>query len=215
MTAPARPRPLRRDAEANRQHLLDAAGRLMAERGLATPLEDIAAAAGVGIGTLYRRFPTRAELIEALFHERLAAYLADLEEAVAMADGWEALTWFLERATERQIADRALAELIEHDLGPGAIRQLRERVLPLAEALVDHARASGRLRPDFTVSDLAMVQHMLAGVGATTCHVSGTAWRRYLTILVDGMVAMRSGPTPAGEPALNIGQLKRLRERPE
>lgn len=209
---PATPRPLRRDAEANRQHLLDAAGTLMAERGLGTPLEDIAAAAGVGIGTLYRRFPTRGDLVEALFQDRLAAYVADLEAAVAMPDGWDALTWFLGRSAARQIADRALSELIEHDLGPATLRELRERVLPLAEALVDHARAGGRLRSDFTVSDLAVVQHMLAGVGAVTSPVSDTAWRRYLTLLLDGMVTSRAEPTPGAEPALSMADLEKARE---
>lgn len=202
---------LRRDAEANRQHILEAAGRLMAERGLATPLQDIAAAARVGIGTLYRRFPTRAELIEALFQDRLAAYVADLEAAVAAADGWEALVWFLRRASARQIADRALNELIEHDFGPGTIHQLRERVLPLAEALVEHARASGSLRPDFTVSDLALLQQMLACAGTATIALSDTAWQRYLTIVVDGLVVSRSGPTAPAEAALTIEQLERLR----
>ncbi|HET9071258.1 MAG TPA: helix-turn-helix domain-containing protein [Acidimicrobiales bacterium] len=206
-------RPLRRDAEANRQHILDAAGRLMAERGLATPLEDIAAAAGVGIGTLYRRFPTRADLVEALFQDRLAAYVADLETAVGTDDGWEGLVWFLSRAAARQIADRALSELIEQDLGPDTIRHLRDRVLPLADTLVEHARASGRLRADFTVGDLALVQHMLAGVGAVTSPVSPTAWRRYLTLLLDGMLARREAPTPAEEPAPTVAQLKHVHDQ--
>jgi len=203
---------LRRDARANRQRILEAAGRLMAEHGLATPLEDIATSAGVGIGTLYRRFPTRTDLVEALFEDRLAAYIADLETAVGMTDGWEALVWYLDRATARQVADRALAELIEHNPGPGIIQQLRERVLPLAEALVEHARASGRLRPDFTVSDLALIQHMLAELGTATSLVNGTTWQRYLVIILDGLVDSRVHPTPTKQPALTIDQLKALRE---
>lgn len=209
---PAGGRPLRRDAAVNRQHILEAAGRLMAERGLGTPLEDIAAAAGVGIGTLYRRFPSRTDLIEALFQDRLAAYVADLEAGVAMPDGWEALVWFLQRSTARQIADRALHELIEHDCGPETIRELRERVLPLAQTLVDHARATGQLRADFTLSDLALVQQMLADIGAATCALSATAWQRYLTIVLDGLLTRRTEPTPATEPALTLEQLKQLRD---
>lgn len=203
---------LRRDARENRQRILEAAGRLMAEHGLATPLEDIAMSAGVGIGTLYRRFPTRTDLVEALFEDRLAAYVADLERAVAMADGWEALVWYLDRATARQVADRALAELIEHSPGPGSIQQLRERVLPSAEALVEHARASGRARSDLTVSDLALIQHMLAELGTATSVVSSTAWRRYLVIILDGLVGSRTQPTPPEQPALTIDQLQALRE---
>jgi len=205
-------RRLRRDARANRQRILEAAGHLMAEHGLTIPLEDIAADAGVGIGTLYRRFPHRDDLVEALFEDRLAAYVADLETAVAMPDGWDALVWCVGRSATRQLADRALSELIEHSLGPGPIRQLREQVLPLVERLVDHARASGRLRPDFTVSDLVLVQRMLVSVGTTTAPESDTAWRRYLTILLDGMVTRRSEPTAMTDAALTVGQLKKLRD---
>lgn len=203
-------RPLRRDARANRQNILDAAAQLMAERGLAAPLEDIAARAGVGIATLYRRFPTRSDLIEALFEDRLAAYIADLQTAVAMADGWAALVWYIRRSTARQVANRALSELLEHNLGPRTIRQLRQQVLPLAETLVDHARASGRLRSDFTVSDLALVQQMLVGVGAATAVADEHVWQRYLTLVLDGMITCREGPTPAAQPPLTLEQLKAI-----
>lgn len=221
-------RPLRRDAQANRRQILEAAGRLMAERGLNTPLEDIAAAAGVGIATLYRRFPNREELVEALFQDRLTAYITDLETAVAMADGWEALAWFLDRATSRQIADRALSELLEHGPSEGTIRRLLEQIWPLAEVLIDHAKASGRLRTDFSVSDLALLQHMLVAVGsATTCGGPSAAaqagpagrrpdgsptgpWQRYLTILLDGLVTSRRETTPLTQAALTIDQLQEL-----
>lgn len=211
---PAPVRPLRRDAEANRQHILRAAGRLMAERGLATPLDDIAAAAGVGVGTLYRRFPTRAALVEALFHDRLAAYLADLQAAAAMADGWEGMLWFLRRAAARQIADRALTELLEHDIGTEAIRQLIDRIWPLGEALVERAKATGRLRPDFDVSDLAFLQQMLVAVGAAVQPLRPTAWERYLDFVIDGIVAARSAPTVAAEPALTLQELHDLHALP-
>lgn len=204
-----RPR-LRRDAEANRQQILEAAGRLMAVRGLATPLEDIAAEAGVGIATLYRRFPTRDDLIAALFRDRLAAYLSDLEAAAAVPDGWDGLVWFLKNASGRQIADRALSELVEHDSGQEAISQIRDRIRPLAQTVVRRAKATGRLRPDFTVADLFFVQQMLVTVGAGTIAVSDTAWERYLTILLDGLVTSRTGPTRPAAPALSIDQVEEL-----
>lgn len=206
---PVAVRRLRRDAEANRQHILEAAGTLMAERGLATPLEDIAAAAGVGVATLYRRFPTRTTLIEALFQDRFAAYLADLETAVGMPDGWEALLWFLRKASGRQIADRALNELLDHDPGADTIRHLIEQVKPLAMRLVERAQATGRLRPDFTVTDLGFLQKMLVAVGAAMLPVSDTAWERYLTFLADGLIAARGEPSPAAA-ALTVDQVQRL-----
>ena len=206
--APAGSHHLRRDAEENRRHILAAAGRLMAERGLATPLGDIAAAAGVGIGTLYRRFPAREDLVEALFEERLAAYLADLEEALAIPDGWDAFVWYLRRSTAREVADRALSELLDLELPAGAVRRLKERVIPLGEALLERAKAGGRLRDDLTISDVVLVKHMLGNVGALLARVDGTAWERYLDITLDGLVASREQPSRPSRPALALEQLK-------
>lgn len=208
--SPAPGRRLRRDAEANRRQILEAASRLMAERGLATPLEDIAAEAGVGIGTLYRRFPTRAELIEAVFQDHLDIYIALLEEAVAMPDGWEALLWFLEQATARQIDDRALNELLEHDLGEQAVRQIQDKVTPLVEALVARAKRSGRLRRDFAASDLAFLQQMLVALGSATVALGDRVWKRYMTMMVDGLVRGRGEPTPTGHQALSMDELREL-----
>lgn len=201
-------RRLRRDAEANRRQILEAAGQLMAVRGLATPLEDIAAEAGVGIATLYRRFPTRDDLIAALFEERLATYLSDLEKAAAMPDGWDGLVWFLKEASGRQIADRALSELVEHDTGQEAIRRIRDRIRPLAQSVVRRAKATGRLRSDFTVADLFVVQQMLVAVGARTFAIEAGAWERYLTILLDGLLSSRMTPTRPAAPALTFDQVE-------
>jgi len=199
---------LRRDAEENRQQILAAAGRLMAERGLATPLGDIAAAAGVGIGTLYRRFPARDDLVEALFEDRLAAYLADLEEALSIPDGWNAFVWYLRHSTAREVADRALSELLDLELPPGAVRRLKERVIPLGEALLERAKASGRLRPDITITDIVLIKHMLGSVGTLLGGVDDTAWERYLDIAIDGLVASREGPSRPSRPALALEELK-------
>jgi AcrR family transcriptional regulator len=95
MTSPTRP--LRRDAERNRQRILAAAGELFAERGLSVTLDDIARHAGVGVGTVYRRFPDKNELIDALFEDRLKALCAAAEAALASDDPWDGLVLFLER----------------------------------------------------------------------------------------------------------------------
>ncbi len=204
------PRPLRRDAEANRRLILEAASVVMAERGLSAPLEDIAAEAGVGIGTLYRRFPTRTDLIEAVFQDHLGIYMKVLEEALAIPDGWEALLWFLDRATARQISDRALNELLEHDPGEESIRQVQEKVAPLVEALVARAKRSGRLRRDFAVSDLAFLQQMLVALGSATAHLGDRVWKRYMTMVIDGLVRAREEPTPTSHKPLSIEEMRDL-----
>jgi AcrR family transcriptional regulator len=202
---------LRRDAEANRQRILDAAGQLMAKRGLATPLEDIAAEAGVGIGTLYRRFPSRRDLIEALFEDRVRAALADAEASLSIPDGWEALVWFLEQSAAREIADRGLGQVIQHGMGSKSIETLRERFAPIAEKIFERARASGRLRPDVTPTDLAVIERMVVAAGVMTVHIDEQVWRRYLTFVLDGLMTGRAGPTAPDLPALDVEQIQKIR----
>src|SRR2546421_2113634 len=147
-------RPLRADAERNRQRILDAARELFAERGLGVTLNDVAHHAGVGVGTVYRRFPDKAQLIDELFEQRLAEIHALIEEAIEDPDPWHGLTRFLEGALEVQARDRAVKELLFNTPG-GAERvaKMRTRMLPLASVLVTRAQESGQLRPDAAAQD--------------------------------------------------------------
>src|SRR5919204_6811010 len=142
-------RPLRKDAERNRRRILDAARDLFAERGLAVTLNDIAHHAGVGVGTVYRRFPDKAQLIDGLFEQRLEEIGELLQAAARDPDPWRGLTGFLERTLALQAADRGLKELL---LGaPGAwerVAQTRAQLRTHATELVARARAAGKLRPD-------------------------------------------------------------------
>src|ERR1700755_49398 len=120
MSAPAADRPLRRDAEQNRRRLLDAASEVFAEHGLEASVEEIARTAGVGMGTLYRRFPTKDALIGALVQDVLTTMLALAREGPERADG-TGLEYFLEAASAYQADHRGcLARLwnagIEHEL---------------------------------------------------------------------------------------------------
>src|SRR4051812_25758248 len=101
---------LRADAERNRQRILDAAGELFARKGLCVGLDEIARHAGVGVGTAYRRFASKDELIDALFEDRVGEIAALAERALEADDPWEGLTGFLEGATELHVANRALKE---------------------------------------------------------------------------------------------------------
>ena len=104
---PAAVRPLRRDAERNRRRILDAAAAVFAEQGLGASLDEIAAHAEVGVGTVYRRFPNKEVLIDALFDDQLDGIVAIAEAGLAIEDPWDGLVHFLRGAQERQVQNRA------------------------------------------------------------------------------------------------------------
>jgi AcrR family transcriptional regulator len=201
-------RPLRRDAERNRRRILEAATEAFAERGLGITMDDIADHAGVGVGTVYRRFPNKELLIEALFEERLAEVVAMAERATEEEDPWNALIRFIERAQELQAANRGLKELVLSTThGRERVACVRERLAPLAETLVARAQAAGQLRPDIEGSDLPLIQIMLGAVVDFTREVEGETWRRMLAIVIDGLRA-REPLTPLGAPALAPGEVE-------
>ena len=105
-------RPLRRDAERNRHLILDAARELFAGRGLDVSMDEIARCAGVGVGTVYRRFPEKERLIDALFEDRLETLVGIAGEPLEREDPWEALAWFMERYVSVQAEDRGLRQLL-------------------------------------------------------------------------------------------------------
>lgn len=195
----AEPRPLRRDAERNRRRILDAAAKVFAERGLGVSLDEIAHAADVGVGTVYRRFPDKETLIEALFDEQIDGIGAIAEEALALDDAWEGLEYFLRETLEKQAENRGLKELL---LGSrmgaevGCAPRGREVIQPLVIRLVDRAHAQGKVRADLSAYDLPLVQLMVGAVVDYTRDVDPDVWRRLLTVVLDGLRASRDAPTP-------------------
>jgi AcrR family transcriptional regulator len=201
---PPAERPLRRDAERNRQRILDAATELFAERGLGVTLNDIAHHAGVGVGTVYRRFPDKEQLVEGLFEQKLERLVALMERAVADPDPWHGLTGFLEGALELQARDLALKDLIHE--APGGLEQvcrIRSRLFPLGEQLLRRAQEAGQMRADVEPSDLPMVQLMLASLIDGTRDVEPDLWRRFLPIVLRGMRADAAPPEPLPQPPLD------------
>jgi AcrR family transcriptional regulator len=204
-------RPLRKDAERNRRRILDAAAELFTERGLGVTLNDIAHHADVGVGTVYRRFPDKEMLIDALFEERIEEMLALAEEALLDADPWHGLCSFLERGLELQARDKGLKQLLlGTPQGCARVGGVRERMLPIVTGLVDRAREAGALRPDIEPEDLAVIQWMLGAVVDYGVEVSPDLWRRYMQVLLRGI---RAEPTPPQElpvPALTRDELDTL-----
>jgi AcrR family transcriptional regulator len=190
-------RPLRKDAELNRRKILDAAAELFAQRGLGVTLNDVAHHAGVGVGTVYRRFPDKAELIDELFEQRLAEIHTLVEEAIEDPDPWHGLTSFLERALEIQARDRAVKELLFNT--PGGVERvakMREKMFPIAMVLVARAQESGQLRPDAAAQDVPMLQLMIGTIIDLSRDFEPDLWRRFLAIVLQGLRANPGPPEP-------------------
>jgi AcrR family transcriptional regulator len=188
-------RPLRKDAERNRRRILEAAADLFTRRGLGVTLNDIAHHADVGVGTVYRRFPSKELLIDALFEDRFSDLIALAEEGLADPDPWGGFVGFLERALELQARDKALKQLmLGTPEGCARIDSARERIVPLVEALVARAREAGELAPDIEAEDFPFIQWMLGAVVDYGGDVKPDLWRRYLELLLR---AMRTDPTKA------------------
>jgi AcrR family transcriptional regulator len=209
-TGPARPaRPLRRDAQRNRDAILAAARQVFCDHGLEAPLEEIARRAGVGIATLYRRFPSRVELLDAVLADTVQAHVDAAEQALATDDAWDGLTSYLEATCRLQAADRGLGEVMGMRFPrAAAVEAAKTRLFELVGELVRRAQASGQLRPDVTLEDLAFLNWantriLQAGRAAGV----PDAWRRHLGLLLDGLRADRAHPLP--RPPLSPRQVHR------
>jgi len=203
--APSPPPPLRSDARHNRERLLGAARELFAQRGADVPLEEIARHAGVSIGTLYNRFPTRADLIEAVFTDRLRKIVALARGALADDDPWRGFAGYLEGVCQLQAADRGFNEVAARGLGASpAVRELYEQAQAAMAEVVARAIQAGELRADVTIQDLAFVIWGISRTVEATAEVAPMLWRRHLGLLLDGFRAEGAHPLP--EPPLSPGQ---------
>ena len=192
-------RPLRADAARNRELILETAAEVFAEHGLEAGYDEIARRAGIGVGTVYRRFPERGELIQALFESRISDMVSVAEQAADRPDPWDSLVWFLERAIERQVADRGLKEVMVRTISQEAHKAIgRERLGPIIEGIVARAQAAGSLRPDIATTDIGM---NLMVISSMTTQGQPDLWRRYLALFVDGLRARPDlSPLPVAAP---------------
>jgi AcrR family transcriptional regulator len=190
-------RPLRRDARENRDRILAAARATFAELGVDASVEQIACRAGVGIGTLYRRFPTKDELIDAVFEEHLEQIAAAAREALERPDTWEALLGYLEHVVGLQAADRGISEILgAHRHSEKLVARARGRLRPLVKQLIARAQESGELRPDVVYEDVSVLLWTTGRVADATRDVQPEFWRRYLALLVDGLRSESATPLP-------------------
>lgn len=202
-----RKRAPRSDARRNREALRETAGGLFRKRGIDVPLEDIARDAGVSIGTLYNHFPTRADLVTAVFVDHLRAGVEGIECALEIDDPWEAFRTFVFEIAERQAADRGFSDTLARGVkATPEIEQLRAKGYADMLRLIERAHAAGVLREDVSAEDLVFAAW---GVGRTierSAEISPELWRRFLTLLLDGFRAGATTELPI--PPLGFDELQ-------
>jgi AcrR family transcriptional regulator len=193
-------RPLRADAARNRARVLDAARTAFAEAGLDVGVEEIARRAGVGKGTLYRRFPTKEALVRAIFEDILDEIDGIVEEAETEPDPWTAFTRYLDATARMQASNQGFYDVVAQRLGAAALtNEQRRRIMDATTRMLDRAQRAGVVRDDLVPED---VQLMLRMVGATTRPAPDGSpmddhWPRYLGLLLDAIRPEAAHPLPA------------------
>jgi AcrR family transcriptional regulator len=188
---------LRADAARNRAAIVEAARDVFVEQGLDAPLDEIARRAGTGNATLYRRFPTRGDLIAAVFAARLAEHLDAVEAALADPDPWHGFASYVKAVGAMQARDRGIADLVTMDVSTAPdIGRLQARAFDGLVRLVERARSAGVLRADFTTEDIVILLMANAGLVERAHGVTADASARLIHVLLDGFRAHAASDGP-------------------
>lgn len=179
---------MRRDAARNRARLLEAARDTFNERGIEAPLDEVARRAGVGIGTLYRRFPNREALVEALFEQNWVEYRNAAEAAMEEPDPWQAFRGYIERICELQAEDRGFTDVLTITFS-STIEKRRDEARQAATRVIRRAQDHGSLRADFAVEDIPFLLIANGAYLEATRTVVPQAWKRYVALLLDALNA--------------------------
>ncbi len=189
---------MRADARRNRQAVIEAARKLMATAGLDAQMEDIAREAGVGVGTVYRHFPTKDDLIYALAEHRFERLAEFARDALAEDDPGPAFEQFLYRSAELQATDRSLSEVMRDRSDAMQAGAQKAGLLELVREAMTRAQKAGVIRKDAVAEDVPM---LMCGLGTSTPgndgpFVSPTTWRRFMAIVIDGLKAPGAAEMP-------------------
>jgi AcrR family transcriptional regulator len=185
MTIPAEAtlKPLRADARRNRERILKAARRVFAEQGLHSQIDDVARRAKVGVGTVYRHFPTKDALLESLVREHFEEIAGFAREALQQPDPWEGFRDLMWRAAGHNAEDLGFCEAIASSDKTAIIEDVG--LMASTRELIGRAKAQGSMRPDATEEDVAIV---MIGASAVMRLTPGS-WRRYIALMLDGLRA--------------------------
>ncbi|AWB92472.1 TetR/AcrR family transcriptional regulator [Aeromicrobium chenweiae] len=205
MTSTPAARAPRADARRNRQRVLDAASVVFAEHGTKATLNDVARHAGVGVGTVYRKFPDKDALLDELFAHKIDSLLQLAGRAASLQDAGEAFRELLLGLMEIRATDRGLDSILA---GPGRgdrfTHELAQEFLPAVDGLVARAIRAGALRADFQAQEVCLLAHMVGKVADITRGGDPDAWRRYAQLIVDGT---RPSPAPLAPPSLSFQEV--------
>ncbi|MFP5361366.1 MAG: TetR/AcrR family transcriptional regulator [Thermoleophilia bacterium] len=205
-------KPLRADAERNRLHILQAAAEAFADGGLDVPVAEIARRAGVGPGTLFRRFATKDDLVIAILEQRIQDICALLDTALAHPDPWTGFAECMDAAVTMQVRDRGMLESIgERFFGDPRVRALKEQINPKVEALLERAQNAGVVRRDIEHQDIPVLIQAAARAGCVMPSCEPELSRRYLAIMLDGLRPAAATPLPVCAP--DIEELERRARR--
>jgi AcrR family transcriptional regulator len=185
------PRPLRADARRNRERIVEAARKVFAEQGSVAQVDDIARAAGVGVGTVYRHFPHKDALMAELVAAKFRAFADNAERALEVDDPWDAFAGLLRTNAGVCARDLAVQQALAGEPAAWALAEEEfQRLRGVTEQLIRRAQAAGVMRPDFEVDEIPM---LVCGLSATM-GIAGYDWRRHLEIILDGLRVPASAP---------------------
>jgi len=200
-TTPTAPPKLRADARRNREAVLTAARERFSSEGLDCQMEDIARAAGVGVGTVYRHFPNKGDLVAALVADRFRRLAERAQAALGEEDPWQAFCQLIRDSAKLQMSDRALSEFISSQPELGQQAAVESGLVDTTEQLMVNAQKAGNMREDAVIED---VPTMMCGLCAITAGAAGSMpelnWERYVEIMLDGLRApgRNALPPPRG-----------------
>ena len=201
---PLPPRTLRADAQRNRDAVLEAARRGFAEEGLDCQMEDIARAAGVGVGTVYRHFPNKDKLVDALLEDRFKRVAEETAKALEKDDPWDAWCELMRWSAKLQADDRGLSEVLASQPLVGEAAAAKSGLVELSDKLMRKCKRAGKMRKDLMVEDIpTMICGLSAVTGAVDGSLSSMNWERFLEVMLDGMRAPGSAKLPPPRARLN------------
>lgn len=202
-------RPLRADAERNRERLIQAAAAAFAEHGLEVTVAEITHDAGVGKGTFFRNFPTKESLVMAVVRHRLSELVDAYRGLLDHPDPGEALRELMRAGLKMLAADRCLTEVPADDFYHNdALGPLYDELRELTAQIVERAQRSGALRDDVSAEDVLMLQAAVAKAVGPLLSAAPDLWRRYLDLVFEGLGPGAAGPLPTPAPSHEQIRLK-------